>query len=284
MIINADNLYLQNGGVLTNGSGVIIGGKLWLATGNGGKLSVTAKEDIVIEGRNPFYPSSITTNTFLSGQGGNIDIQANRLTVRDGGTVTANSLGTGNAGNINIKANEINLSTGGEITSAAVQAIGGNIDITIHSLLNLQNSQITTSVTGGKGNGGNITIENPNFIVLNDSQIIAQADAGQGGNIHLIAQHFIPSTESIVNASSNLGIDGQITISSPTENVGNQVLNLSATYLNAASLFPRSCAARTLDQRPSQFIRPFTLTVKSKQIGVAPEDLEASLPVTMSHK
>jgi len=58
--------------------------------------------------------------------------------------------------------------------------------------------------------------------------------------------------------------------------VGNQMLNLSAKYLNAASLFPRSCAARIADQRPSEFVRPFTLTVKSKVISAAPEDLRAS--------
>jgi len=276
MMINVDNLYLQNGGMLTDSSSVIAGGKLLPATGNGGHLTVTAKQDIVIEGRNPFYPSSISTNTFLSGQGGNIDLQANRLILRDGGTVTANSLGTGNAGDIHIKANEIHLSSGSEITSAAIQAIGGNIVINTPYLLNLQQGQITTSVHNGIGHGGNILIENPQFVVSNQGKIIAQADAGQGGNIHLIAQHFIPSVESLVSASSNLGIDGQITINSPTEDVGNQMLNLSAKYLNAASLFPRSCAARIADQRPSEFVRPFTLIVKSKTVAPAPEDLRAS--------
>jgi len=276
MTISVDNLYLQNGGILTNSSGAVVGGKLWLATGNGGNLTVTATGDIVIEGRNPFNPSSISTNTFLSGQGGNVDIQANRLILRDGGAVVANSLGTGNAGDIHIKANEIHLSSGSEITSAAIQAIGGNIVINTPYLLNLQQGQITTSVHNGIGHGGNILIENPQFVVSNQGKIIAQADAGQGGNIHLIAQHFIPSVESLVSASSNLGIDGQITINSPTEDVGNQMLNLSAKYLNAASLFPRSCAARIADQRPSEFVRPFTLIVKSKTVAPAPEDLRAS--------
>jgi filamentous hemagglutinin family protein len=285
MTISVDNLYLQGGGILTNSSSAILGGKLWLATGNGGNLTVTATGDIVIEGSNPFNPSSISTNTFLSGQGGNIDLQANRLILRDGGAIVANSLGTGNAGNVHINANEIHLSNGGEITSAAVQAVGGNIVINTPYLLNLQQGQITTSVHNGIGHGGNITIEQPQFVVLNQGKIIAQADAGQGGNIHLIAQHFIPSVESLVSASSNLGIDGQVTISSPTEDVGNQVLNLSANYLNAASLFPRSCAARIADQRPSEFVRPFTFIVKPQTAAPAPEDTRGSpYPVTMLHK
>jgi hypothetical protein len=146
----------------------------------------------------------------------------------------------------------------------------------VSGLLHLDNSEITTSVAVGQGSGGNITIEQPQFVVLNQAQIKAQADAGHGGNIHIIAQNFIPSVESLVSASSNLGINGQITIDSPTEDIGNQVLSLSANYLNAASLFPRSCAARIADQRPSEFVRPFTLIVKSKTVAPAPEDLRAS--------
>ena len=92
----------------------------------------------------------------------------------------------------------------------------------------------------------------------------------------MVAQHFVPSFDSLISASSNLGIDGQVIIESPAEDVGDQVLSLSVNYLNAASLFPRSCAAKIADQRPSEFIRPFTLDLKMHTFSNAPEDVYPS--------
>ncbi|MCK5877939.1 MAG: hypothetical protein KAG43_09905, partial [Candidatus Marithrix sp.] len=241
MKIDVDNLYLQSGGLLTNSSSAILGGKFWLATGNGGNITVIAKEDIIIEGHNPFNPSGIVTNTFF-GNSGNMDIQANRLILRDGGTISANSLGTGNAGDIQIKANQISLEQGGEITSAAVQAIGGNIIVNTSYLFNLQDSQITTSVHGGIGDGGNINISNPQFSILNQGQIIAQADAGHGGNINIKSEHFITSPNSLVSASSRLGLDGKVNIDSPDMDMARFLVILSDDYVDVSNQIKKPCS------------------------------------------
>ena len=266
--INVDHLYLQNGGSLVNSSGAIIGGELWLSTGNSGHINVVAKQDITIEGKNPFNPSTIVTNTFLSGHGGSIDLQTNCLIVRDGGSISANSLGTGNAGNIHITANEIHLSQGGEITSAALQSIGGNLHIAVDTLLDIDNSQITTSAHGGTGNGGNILIENPLFSVLNQSQIIAQADAGHGGNIHVVANNFLKTPDSIVNASSKLGIDGHVEIASPDETISGDLLQLSSGF-GQQTYHIRKCRTRNYSER-SHF------TIKHIVVPINPEDLRSS--------
>lgn len=248
MTMVVDDLYLKDGGIITNSSGAILGGKLWLATGDGGHITVTVRKDIIISGHNPFNPSSITSNTFLSGQGGNLDIQANRLILTDSGTISANSLGIGNAGNIHIQANQLSLTKGGEITSAAAQAVGGGITVSATDLLYLRKAQLTTSVHGGKGNGGNITIENPALVVLGQSQIVAQADQGQGGNIHLVADTFFKTPDSLISASSRLGIDGEIVINSPDESVGNNLLTLPAGFIDISGLLPRPCEAMTLQE------------------------------------
>jgi len=246
MTITVDNLYLQQGGILTNSSGAIIGGELWLATGNGGNITVTVKEDIIIEGRNSFNPSSITANTFLSGHGGSIDLQANRLILRDGGTISANSLGTGNAGNINIKANDIHLSQGGKITTAAAQAVGGNITIRLSGLLDLQESQLTTSVHGGQGDGGNITLENPRFVVLDKGQIRANADAGHGGNIHIGSKQLVKSPCSQISASSKLGVDGNVDIESPAVNLDDFLMVLPGSDDEVELQLPKGCTVEDI--------------------------------------
>jgi len=236
-----------------------------------------------------------TRSTIVSGSGlgssndgGMIAIDANRLILKYG-RIATNSVGlnktTGDAGNIVIHAKVLRLTDGGLIEAKSDSTSGGNIYLTTTNLLYSQRGQIATSVKGGIGHGGNITLNHPNFIVLNHGQIKAEADAGHGGNIAIAAEHFVKSVESLVSASSNLGVDGQITIDSPTEDIGSQVLNLSANFLNAASLFPRSCAARIADQRPSQFVRPFTLIVKPKTVIAAPEDTRASpYPTTLYYK
>jgi filamentous hemagglutinin family protein len=288
--LQADNLLLTAGGQINSSNGFYIGTTFLLGDGRGhsGDIHIQANH-LTLDGENQ-KPSlqqitSISSDTYNPSQGGNLFIEAESLDISHGAAISARSFDKGDAGQINLQAQHLHL-TQSVISTAATQAGGGNIVLnSVSGLLHLDNSEITTSVAAGQGTGGNITIEQPQFVVLNQAQIKAQADAGHGGNIRIVAEHFVPSTESLVSASSHLGIDGQISIQSPTEDVGNQVLNLSANYLNAASLFPRSCAARIADQRPSQFVRPFTFIVKSETVASAPEDTRGSpYPVTMYYK
>lgn len=241
MIITVDNLYLKDGGSLTNSSGTMVGKNLIFGAGNGGDIKVIAKKDIIISGRSLFNPSGITSNTFLSGHGGSINIQANRLILSDGGTIAVNSLGSGNAGNIHITANDISLINGGKITSAAAQAIGGHTTLSATDLFYLQTGQVTTSALVGGGNSGDITIEGPAFVVLNQSQIKAQADKGMGGNIRVIADHFLRTPDSILSASSRLGIDGTTLISSPSTILNSHLSSLSLIFMDASGLLPQPC-------------------------------------------
>ena len=284
--VNVESIDLSQGGQISSTSGLILGNTVMVGNGNGGSVHLNATKEIVLHDMADGFRSGIFTSTRSpQGKSGNIELNTPRLLVDSDAAISTNAIGISDAGYIYIHGDDIVLSNHSRISSESQNATGGAITLNVSHLLYLNQSNIATSVKSGVGSGGNIEITVPLFTVLNHSMIKAQADAGHGGNIHLIAQHFIPSTESIVNASSNLGIDGQITINSPTEDVGNQVLSLSAKFLNAASLFPRSCAARIADQRPSQFVRPFTFIVNPKTAAPAPEDLRASpYPVTMSHK
>ncbi|MDM8569047.1 filamentous hemagglutinin N-terminal domain-containing protein [Thiotrichales bacterium HSG1] len=241
LTIDVDNLYLTNGGVITNSSGGIIGGKIFPGFGPAGTLKITAKNEIVVSGKSAFTASGLLTNTLVSAPGGNIEIETDKLTVVDGGTISANSLGTGDAGTLDIKANTINLIDDGNITTSSTYAAGGNIAVITSGLLFLRNGQITTSVGTGAGKGGDITIDNPIFVVMDGGKIKAQADAGRGGNIDIKSDQFITSPNSLISASSRLGMDGQINIDSLDIDVAGFLVILPGGFVEASM---QSCSTK----------------------------------------
>ena len=219
--IKVEKLFLEAGGEINSGSGGLVGEQIMLGQGPGGHVHVNATDSITISGQDKLgLPSAISTRSFSVGQGGNIEVKTDHLSIKDDGAIIANAMGTGNAGGIMIQANTIKLADNGNISTSAEHATGGNITILVPNLLFLSKGQITTSVLGGTGKGGDIIIEDPTFVVvLNQGKIKAQADEGQGGNIRIVANQFIKSPESLISASSKLGVDGKVEVESPEMNL-----------------------------------------------------------------
>jgi filamentous hemagglutinin family protein len=245
VVITAENLSLTSGGLITNSSGGILGDQVFQGGGPSGTITITVSGNVVASGQSKLNSSGILSNTIASGQGGNIILQANYLTLANNAAILANSSGKGNAGKITLQANTITLANGAKISSSAEQSTGGHIIIVTPGLLYLQAGKITTSVGSGEGNGGNITIEKPILVVLDKAQLVAQADAGQGGNIFIHSDHWVASQDSLVSSSSKLGIDGQVFITSPTMDVGSRLVILSTELLEVADQLNKSCANQT---------------------------------------
>jgi hypothetical protein len=93
LIIQVKDLTLSSGAQISSGSGFQAGEQIFVGSGKGGRLDITATGQIFIEGRDELHgiPSSINSDTLATGQGGNILIQANHLTVNNGGTISAHS-------------------------------------------------------------------------------------------------------------------------------------------------------------------------------------------------
>jgi len=178
---------------------------------------VTAKE-IFISG--PL--SGFLSSTFGAGQGGDIAVHTQNLTMKNGGTIAVSSFDpqndatvTGPSGSIAINATgSVNMANGSAITSESNSTHGGNIAVNANRQIFLQNSKITTSVKNGLGDAGNISID-PDFVILKSSSIVANAWGGAGGNINIVAGNFVTDPTSVVDASSQLGIDGNVTIAAP---------------------------------------------------------------------
>ena len=284
--LNVGTLSLTNGGQIATSS--------VNAPGMGGNLSIVATDSVYISGSSPTGSSPLPSpfgdlindarsglfsTASGTGNGGQINVSAPNIQMTHGGVISAVSSGTsdalgaapGNAGSVNIVVgNTLDLSNG-TITTAAAEAAGGDITIThTGSLLELTNSQITTSVNGGDGKGGNITIgavldpvtlEPQNIIpfdiiTLNNSGIHANAFGGPGGNINIFADVFLSSEpiSTAVTASSALSTPGIIDIHAQITDVSSEVTPLPEAPLQAAVLLRASCSVRLAEGKSSSLV------------------------------
>jgi large exoprotein involved in heme utilization and adhesion len=209
----------------------------------------------------------IGATTLGDGNAGNIDVQVGKLTLIGRALILTNigvgqfkdailgaaSFGAGDAGNIQIHAAETFRSRNSVVTTASTQSGGGKINLSAGQIVELVDSQITTTVQGGAGDAGNITID-PRYVILNDSQVIARAVAGNGGNINIGADVFIASPTSVVDASSQKGVSGTIDIRGVVNNLSGSLVPLPQGYLNITALSEDRCAGRLREGRVSSFV------------------------------
>ncbi len=265
---NVGSLFIKGGASIRSASGgerspdgVIIG------TGSAGDVSFTAADSISISDAG----STISTNTFGNGDGGSISLIAGKLvSLQNGGKVSADSggplrgqqfSGSGLAGNINISAGDQIAMTGGSVSTRAITSDGGNIALNAPRMIQLTDSQITTSVESGFGGGGNINID-PQALILNNSRILANAFGGPGGNINITADVFLvnsggmlpTSLAGIVDASSALSTPGTVNIEATFTNVTGTFAQLPGTPLQATELLRASCAARFAGGKASSLV------------------------------
>lgn len=130
------------------------------------------------------------------GQGGNINITADSLSITNGAVITTSTLGRGDAGNVFINARDIVFDGMGRFdrnkkirqSSAATSAVrdlgvgqGGSVNVTAESLRVTNGASLSTS-TLGQGSAGNVFI-NARNIVLD----------GVGSYLNEVQPYFLPS-------------------------------------------------------------------------------------------
>ena len=179
--------------------------------------------------------SGIFANVFEegTGDGGNILITTEKLTLNDGAQITTVTFGPGNAGELIINASElIELnSTISDIEDNTPSAISANVGEPLFP--------IPTA-----GSGGDITISTPRLVVSDGAQIATTAqNDGDGGNLTLNVSDSIllkgtsPSAELggegrsgiFVNAEPSFVLDGEIIPT--TGNGGNLTLNTESLII-----------------------------------------------------
>ena len=190
LTIETESLLIKDGGqaAITN-----------FGVGNTGILSVTA-DNIELTGGAPGAANSgIFSNVEfgVTGQGGQITIDTDKLNLADGAQISALTLGSGTGGAISINANEIEISGGNPNAPSGFQSTvappaegdGGSLAIETRSLKVIDGGQIAVS-TAGSGTGGELAITADEIELIGNSEFGASGifgnaiiGSGNGGNL-----------------------------------------------------------------------------------------------------
>jgi len=153
------------------------------AKGQGGNIDIKA-ENITVSGKGGKWGESgifASTMEKATGDAGNIFLAVQELNIQDGAKVGSSTFGTGKGGTVKVDANRIYLRGGGAILARSLedaQGDAGSIAITTNTARLTQGSRIATSAT--QAGGGNIKLQVHKYLYLFDnSEITAHAGGTQ---------------------------------------------------------------------------------------------------------
>ncbi|YAG07972.1 filamentous hemagglutinin N-terminal domain-containing protein [Nostoc sp. DSM 114167] len=204
LTINTPRLRIRDGGYITTAS---------FQSGRGGDLTLNIGDSMEVVGGSPSGSSTVSTSAVGSGNSGNLKINTDRLSIRDGATITTLARGSGQAGELSIDAkNSVEVIGGASIISAIAFVGGaGNIKINTGSFHLINGGQVATS-TFGRGRGGNLIVNASNAVEV----------IGTSGN------GFISSLNTGASQNSS-GDAGDLTINTRNLLVRNGGIVVSAT-------------------------------------------------------
>ncbi|MEH2124054.1 S-layer family protein [Nostoc sp.] len=219
------------------------GGKVQVATfgqGDAGNLTIRASEVEVLDTPvDNLFATGINAGIELDadetvipprGNGGDLTIETDRLSVRGGAIISVGTAGVGNAGRLRIHASKsvevVGKSPNGNFNSQISAAVtpegtgrGGSLKIETEQMSVRDGGEVTVSSTGA-GTAGDLEIQARSLSLDNQGAIAAITRAGNGGNITLKLQDLLllrnHSQISTTAGSSEFGGDGgNLIINSP---------------------------------------------------------------------
>ena len=233
------------------------------SSGKAGNIGLIAGNSILFTAGTGLFANTTLGST---GDGGNIAIDPQYVTLQDGATIAVGSLGSGLGGNITIFANYLSLLNGSSITASTASTNGGNINLNVPSILLLRyGSNITTTAgtANAGGNGGNINIK-AGFIVGvkgENSDIFANAFTGNGGKVDITTNgiyglEFRPQLTgfSDIAASSQFGVQGNVIVTTPDIDPGRGLTSLPLNLVDSSKQISQNCAVGgKLSNRENRF-------------------------------
>ncbi len=242
IIIDAPRLEVFNGStIISNAFGTGDGGNLQLSTAY---LHIDGVHPMVLKNQNgvaTMSPSAIGTQAGIyGGNGGDLNVTADRLHITDGGRITAESFGAGDGGRITISSqtvtvdgindrqaafqiangwdpmaarSSISASTDSSYGGVDMTNEGGSVAITSDALY-LRNGGMIATGTETSGDGGDISIDTFHTALTNDA-IISAGSTGEGdaGDIYLKALDELFMFSSSIRTQSQISDGGNIKIS-----------------------------------------------------------------------
>jgi large exoprotein involved in heme utilization and adhesion len=251
--------------IVTGNLSVTNGARLVASTygkGDAGKIKITAtgNGNVSFDGNKDGLLSGAFSEVYFGaeGKGGGIEIVTPNLSITNGAALATNTFGTGNAGDIFLKSNTITLNKG-KVLSKSTSSTGGDINIITTDYLLMQNDSLIATdseSTGKNGNGGNITISSPLIIALpGNNDITANANQGNGGKVNITSQglfgiQYRPKGTDFTNditASSTFGQSGSVQINTPGIDPAKDTGELPAAPNDASNQISQACGASQRD-------------------------------------
>lgn len=216
----------------------------------GGTLSITNRSKIDVSGAGGGHlfirggqfvaaDSVIASDTLGSQAGGQLDIQADRVTLSDGSTVNAFNTSTGSGSSIRIKAHDVTVTgasaTGNKtaiLASTLSQEPGGGAagDMRIEAQhITIEDGAFITADTMGTGNAGNLTLIADTVTVrgflseqlpqptnprdINSKISVGVPGSGHGGNLSIEARQItLENGAEMISAVVDRGDAGTVTL------------------------------------------------------------------------
>ncbi|MDM8568877.1 filamentous hemagglutinin N-terminal domain-containing protein [Thiotrichales bacterium HSG1] len=219
--------------IITNGAQI---SSSTFSSGKSGNVTVKVTDTLTISGKDEAglmsgifassQPLIVIDPTYNTGDAGNINVEAGKINLSNGGIITTRTMGLGNAGIIRVKTNKLTatgrnfseywgryLYSGISSTSLVADEIGGNagdliIDANIISIADL--GRIATSAANA--GGGNISVTVKDWLSFYRGQLTTSVNGGigNGGNITITDPLFITMNNSKIVAQADEGHGGNI--------------------------------------------------------------------------
>jgi large exoprotein involved in heme utilization and adhesion len=256
--VKAGSLSVINGALINASS---------LGQGNGGNVTIDARDTVTFEGSSNGNSSGIFSLVFPDavGQGGNLRVTARILSMNNNAGFLSSTLGQGNAGNIFVRVSEnISIANSSGIDAGVLSegmGKGGTVDINTRNLTLTNGSGIGVGVyraqqvgerllPASRGKGGNIRINASDSVTLSgyDSKGFSSAIAtltergalGDAGDITVTTGKFRAMDGAGISAATfNEGKGGDITINANIFELidGGQVLTNTRSSGNAGNIY-----------------------------------------------
>jgi filamentous hemagglutinin family protein len=196
--------------------------------GNAGRIELHASERISVRGgANGVSLVAASALPGSTGDGGTIEIDTDRLELRDGGQLSTSTFGAGVAGRIDAFARTIEISgvdpptginSAGFFSRSAGGGDGGAVALHASQSVSMSDRALISTSSSDVGLAGDILVVAGNQLRMEDSLITTEADISAGGNVEITAVELVSLYRSAIQTlvKAGAGGGGDVTIGNLT--------------------------------------------------------------------
>lgn len=211
--IKVGQLQLTEGGIISSTANNRPGQFGFPGTGDGGRISIVADDITIVGGLGTDGRiAGIFGNSLSPGTGASIEIEADSITISDGGLITSGARDLGNGGQIQISLTE-DLDISGRGITGQRSAItsetradgdGGTITISARQVRISDGARVVAD-SSGSGKAGSIKVSADVLQLTNDAQISTQSIVSDGGNLDVDVAQLVLLRDSQITTSVGTG-------------------------------------------------------------------------------